>query len=218
MNFTQELYLSSKDIWDSYYEHPFVDGIGKGTLDKEKFKFYIIQDYLYLLDYAKIFALGVVKSDNEKDMQMFSTLTNGILNSEMGIHRVYMQKLGLTSEDIFKHKATLDNLSYTNYMLSVAHTGGVKEITVVVLACLWSYDMIGRELLRRYGSDQEFYGEWIKAYTSDAYEELNKWLFNLVESSTANCTENEKDKLKEIFRNCSIYEYKFWDMAFKGEY
>lgn len=135
MSFANELYLNSKDIWDSYYEHPFVDGIGTGTLDKEKFKFYIIQDYLYLLNYVKIFALGVVKSDNEYDMKQFSLLTDGILNSEMGIHKVYLKKFGLVSDDIIKYKPTLENLSYTNYMLSIAHNGGIKEITVALLAC-----------------------------------------------------------------------------------
>lgn len=217
MSFTQELYLSAKPIWDSYYDHPFVEGIGKDTLSKEKFKFYLIQDYLYLLDYAKLFALGVVKSRSEEDMQKFSNLTDGILNSEMGIHRVYMKKLGLTTEDILINKPTIENLSYTHYMLSVANNYGVKEIAIAVLACMWSYQMIALELSKRYGNTQEFYGDWIKAYTSDSYDSLNKWLFDLVEKSVKNSTIEDKEYLKEIFINCSIYEYKFWDMAFKGE-
>ena len=61
MLFTDVLYENVKDLWTSFYSHPFVDGIGSGKLDKEKFKFYMIQDYLYLLDYAKVYSLGVVK-------------------------------------------------------------------------------------------------------------------------------------------------------------
>ena len=150
MQFTQELYLNAVDVWNSYYPPPFVDGIGNGTLSKEKFKFYIIQDYLYLLEYAKLFALGVIKSKSESDMKQFADLTDGILNSEMGIHKVYMKKLNITDEDISNHKPTLDNTSYTSYMLAVSHSGDIKEIAVAALSCMWSYKMIGDKLKKIY--------------------------------------------------------------------
>lgn len=214
--FSKELYESAKDIWDSYYTHPFVKGIGDGSLDKEKFKFYIIQDYIYLLDYAKLFALGVIKSKNEADMKKFANLTDGILNSEMGIHRIYMKKLGITKESIALEKPTLDNTSYTSYMLSVSHCGDIKEIAVAALSCMWSYEMIGKKLKKIYGCDHEFYGEWIECYSSDRYEELTNWNIELVEKYCKNLSEEEKEHLKTIFINCSIYEYKFWDMPYKG--
>lgn len=214
--FSKVLYESAKDIWDSYYTHPFVKGIGDGSLDKEKFKFYIIQDYIYLLDYAKLFALGVIKSKNEADMKKFANLTDGILNSEMGIHRIYMKKLGITKESIALEKPTLDNTSYTSYMLSVSHCGDIKEIAVAALSCMWSYEMIGKKLKKIYGCDHEFYGEWIECYSSDRYEELTNWNIELVEKYCKNLSEEEKEHLKTIFINCSIYEYKFWDMSYKG--
>ncbi|MGL5543970.1 MAG: thiaminase II [Cetobacterium sp.] len=216
--FSNELYLNAKDIWDSYYEHPFVKEIGENTLEQEKFKFYIIQDYLYLLEYAKLFALGVIKSKNENDMKKFAKLTDGILNSEMGIHRVYMKKLGITEEDIFKVKPTLDNISYTSYMLSVSHCGDIKEIAVAALSCMWSYKMIGDKLKELYGTDQDFYSDWIKTYSSSTYEELTNWNIELVEKYCKNISVEEKKHLKTIFTNCSIYEYKFWDMSYKGSH
>ena len=216
--FSKELYLSAKDIWDSYYEHPFVKGIGENTLEKEKFKFYIIQDYLYLLEYAKLFALGVIKSKNENDMKKFAKLTDGILNSEMGIHRVYKKKLGITEEDIFKVEPTLDNISYTSYMLSASHCGDIKEIAVAALSCMWSYKMIGDKLKELYGTDQDFYSDWIKTYSSSTYEELTNWNIELVEKYCENISAEEKKHLKTIFINCSIYEYKFWDMSYKGSH
>ena len=64
MQFTDELYLEVKDLWEEFCHHPFVDGIGSGKLEQEKFRFYMVQDYLYLLDYAKVYSLGVIKSDD----------------------------------------------------------------------------------------------------------------------------------------------------------
>ena len=80
MRLSEKLYDSVKDLWESYYAHPFVEGIGNGTLDIDKFRFYMIQDYIYLLDYAKVFALGVVKSSKEEDMRFFSELVYSTLN------------------------------------------------------------------------------------------------------------------------------------------
>lgn len=215
--FSKELYESAKNIWDSYYEHPFVKGIGDGSLQKEKFKFYIIQDYLYLLEYAKLFALGVIKSKTENDMKKFASLTDGILNSEMGIHRIYMKKLRINELDISNANPTLDNISYTSYMLSASHCGDIKEIAVAALSCMWSYKMIGDNLKKLYSLNNNFYQEWIDCYCSERYAELTKWNIELVEKYCQNITSAEKEHLKSIFINCSIYESKFWDMSYKGK-
>ncbi|MGL5087900.1 MAG: thiaminase II [Cetobacterium sp.] len=215
--FTEELYFAAKNIWDSYYEHPFLKELGLDTLPKEKFKFYIIQDYLYLLEYSKLFALGVIKSKEESDMKRFAKLTDGILNSEMGIHRVYMKKLGITEAEIQASKPTIDNISYTSYMLSISHCGDLKEIAVAALSCMWSYKMISDKLKELYGDKQDFYGEWIQAYSSDSYDELTNWNLDIVEDCCSNLSEKEKERLKTIFINCSIFEYKFWNMSYKGD-
>ena len=69
MLFTDYLYENSKEVWDKYLEHPFLIELGEGTLDKEKFRKYLIQDYLYLIEYAKVYAMACVKSRNMKDIK-----------------------------------------------------------------------------------------------------------------------------------------------------
>lgn len=215
MKFTNDLYESVKDIWNSYYEHPFVKGIGEGTLDVDKFKFYMIQDYIYLLDYAKVYALGVVKANTEEVMQGFSAMVNNILNGEMSIHRSYMKRIGITSEEVKNTKASLTNLSYTHYMLAVANNGTLAELTVSLLACMWSYLEIGRNLSRIPGStEHEFYGEWIRGYISEEYRKDTQWVIDLVDELADNMSGKEKKRLRDIFINSSRYEYLFWDMAY----
>lgn len=215
MKFSEKLYDSVKEIWQSYYEHPFVKGIGDGTLEVDKFKYYMIQDYLYLLDYAKVYALGVVKADTEEVMQGFSSMVNGILNGEMSIHRSYMRRLGITQEEIKNAKASLDNISYTHYMLAVSHTGNLADLTVSLLSCMWSYLEIGKHLSKIPGStEHEFYGEWIRGYISKEYEELTQWVIDLTDELAKDMSEKELKKLEEIFINTSKYEYMFWDMSY----
>ena len=86
MTLTEELYESAKDIWAGYHEHPFVNGIGDGSLPIEKFRFYMLQDYLYLYDYAKVFALGVVKAKEPSMIRRFSAFVEDTLGGEMDIH------------------------------------------------------------------------------------------------------------------------------------
>lgn len=217
MLFTEELYENVKDLWTSFYDHPFVDGIGSGKLDIEKFKFYMIQDYLYLLDYAKVYSLGAIKATDEETMGKFSSLADGILNTEMSIHRNYMQKLGITSEELKNTKMSLSNISYTHYMLAVSYAGGVAEVAVSLLSCLWSYEFIGKHLYNKYGIQDNFYADWIKGYISDDYHKLNEWLLALVNKHAEGISAAQKEKLIDIFVNTSRYEGLFWDMAYKGE-
>lgn len=218
MNFSDTLYESVKDIWNSYYVHPFVRGIGDGTLHKDKFKFYMIQDYIYLLDYAKIYALGVVKAETEEVMQGFSNMVNDILNGEMNIHRSYMKRLEINSEEIKNTSASLANISYTNYMLAVSQKGTLGDVAVSLLSCMWSYLEIGRNLSKIPGAlEHKFYGDWIKGYISKEYEEETLWLLDLVNNIAKHLSEKELDRLKEIFVNCSKYELMFWDMAYNKE-
>ena len=79
MNVSQRLYEKALPIWESYYQHPFVHGIADGTLPVEKFQFYMIQDHKYLMQYAKVFALGLIKADQESDMRLFSGLITATL-------------------------------------------------------------------------------------------------------------------------------------------
>ncbi|MHC6180407.1 thiaminase II [Clostridium sp. JNZ X4-2] len=216
MKTSMKLYDSVKDIWDSYYQHPFIKGIADGSLEIDKFKFYMIQDYIYLLDYVKIYALGVVKSNEEITMRGFSKMVDNILNGEMNIHRAYMKRLGIGKKDIENTRASIENISYTNYMLSVSQMGDLMDLTASLLACMWSYYLIGKKLSKIDGAAQhEFYGQWIRGYASEDYERETRWTIDLLDHMTEDISREKFKRLKEIFINTSKYERMFWDMSYK---
>ena len=216
LSVSARLRQAADPVWEQCLHHPFVTGIGAGTLDVEKFRHFMLQDYLYLFDYARVFALGVVKARAPELMRTFSQNVDAILNGEMNIHRAYMQRLGITEEQVFAVKPALDNLSYTNYMLSVAHTGGPMEIVASILACSWSYAEIGQALAQIPGAAAHpFYGEWIQGYASEDYTATNQALIELMDELAAGATEDQIAHLTDIFVNCSRYELGFWDMAWE---
>lgn len=203
-------------IWKKCMEHPFVRGIGDGSLEMEKFRYFMLQDYLYLFDYAKIFALGVVKARDPALMRTFAKNVDAILDGEMEIHRAYMKRLGITEEQALSAQPALDNLSYTHYMLFVAESGTPLEITASILACSWSYAEIGQALAAVPGAtDHPFYGEWIRGYAGADYAATNDALLSLMNDLAKDASAAQLERLTEIFVNCSRYELGFWDMAWE---
>lgn len=151
-------------------------------------------------------------------MRTFSANVDAILGGEMKIHRAYMERLGITEEQVFAVRPALSNTSYTNYMLSCAAAGGTAEIIAAILSCSWSYAEIGSRLAAIPGTaDHPFYGEWVRGYAGEEYQRTNDALVELMDQLAEGCTEAEYRRLEEIFVNCSRYELGFWEMAWTLE-
>ncbi len=217
MTTTERLLNASKEIWEAYHEHPFVQGIADGSLDKEKFKYYMIQDYLYLIDYTKVFAIGAAKASDLSAMKLFAGYTHAILDGEMDIHRAYMARLGITPEEAEHADVALDNLSYTSYMLRVAYEEGQAEVAAAILSCAVSYEVIARKIVEDHPEalNHPFYGEWVSGYAADAYHEENQVLIDLMNRLSEGYSEEQLKHLEEIFMACSRYEMAFWNMAWE---
>ncbi|MBE2975678.1 thiaminase II [Priestia megaterium] len=214
MKFSERLYEKLQPIWRRNHNHPFVQGMGDGTLEKEKFRFYMIQDYLYLIDYAKLFAIGAVKATDVQTMGKFAALLDSTLNEEMSLHREYAKKFEISEKELEKAQPSPTTLAYTHYMLHVGQSGTLAELVAALLPCMWSYWEIGKELSEKPGAENEFYREWIEMYSSEEFGELATWCINLFDSLTEDKSEAELEKLEEIFLNTTRFEYMFWDMAY----
>lgn len=210
---------AAKDIWAEYLTHPFVLGLADGSLDAEKFRFYLLQDYLYLFDYAKVFAQGVVKAREPEVMRAFASYVESILNGEMDIHKGYMARLGISEEQAVQVKPSLANQSYTAYMRAVAAEEGPAEIMAAVLSCAISYEHIAKWIVAHYpdAEHHDFYGEWVRGYASEDYASGNAALIDLMEKLAEGYSEARLQRLTEIFVDCSRFEGMFWDMAWKME-
>ncbi|MEB2265477.1 thiaminase II [Priestia megaterium] len=214
MKFSERLYEKLQPIWRQNHNHPFVQGMGDGTLEKEKFRFYMIQDYLYLIDYAKLFAIGAMKATDVQTMGKFAALLDSTLNEEMSLHREYAKRFEISEKELEKAQPSPTTLAYTHYMLHVGQSGTLAELVAALLPCMWSYWEIGKELSEKPGANNEFYREWIEMYSSEEFGELATWCINLFDSLTEDKSEAELEKLEEIFLNTTRFEYMFWDMAY----
>jgi len=219
MSFSRGLKAKATKVWEDGYNHPFVQELGKGTLDKEKFKFYLLQDYLYLLQYAKVFATAVLKSDTEEYMTNFSKTQHYILAGEMEVHRGYMKDFGILPQEVETVKSSLYNRSYTANMLSYGLTGGLAEVLAAVFPCAWTYADYGKRLKKQYADklDGNYYKYWIENYASDEFSDSFEWFYNALDKLVANMSDEQREKIAEIFISSVEFEFLFWDMAYKQQ-
>lgn len=131
--FSDRVFERVKPLWNSYLEHPFVKGIGEGNVDEEKFKHYMKQDYIYLIEYSRVFAIGAAKAHNLKTMTMFANLLSGTMNYEMDLHREYAARFGISNEELEATEPSATVTAYTSYMLNKAQNGGVEN----AIASVW---------------------------------------------------------------------------------
>lgn len=219
MRFSQRLYERVQVIWEQTHQHPFVQGLGDGSLPVDTFKFYMKQDYAFLIDYAKLFALGAMKAKDLDTMTQFAKLLHETLHGEMELHRQYAEQFGISRNELANTKPTPINLAYTRYMLQVAHNGSLEELISSLLPCMWSYWEIGKSLLKSHPSSvsHPLYGNWVRMYASSEFGELAQWLIGLLDDLAEGKPERELALLEEHFLNTSRFEYMFWDMVYQGQ-
>lgn len=214
MTFSNSVYERVEPIWESYLEHPFVKGIGEGTVDKEKFIHYMKQDYVYLIEYSRVFAIGATKATDLEMMTLFANLLHGTMNFEMDLHRQYAKEFGITAEALEATEPSATMTSYTSYMISQAQLGGVENAVAAVLACAWSYNWIGKKLATWPGAtDHPLYGKWVQMYSSDGFTQIAEDCRKLLDRIAEGKSTEELARLEEIVVKTSYFEYMFWDMA-----
>ena len=217
MGFCDELMRGSQGIWAREKEHPFVVGLGAGTLDDARFRFYLEQDYLFLIEYAKVFALAATKSAELETMAYFAQLCADTLNTEMALHRSYCAEFGITPAELEAARPAQTTSGYTGHLLQVAVRGGIADIIAAVLPCQWGYYEIARHLQERGMPAEPRYCRWIEMYASAGFAEYGRWLRERMEHLAPYLAPEHKRRLKAIFHDSSRWEYLFWEMAWRRE-
>ncbi len=211
---SESLFNEARPLWDKIVNHPFVVELYKGTLPIEKFKFYTIQDYNYLIGMMRTFSLIAAKSEPEVAAKALE-LAYADATVEMENYKRLLDKLGLSFEEVVRTTPAPTNTAYMNFLIATASLGSPLEGLVATLPCFWSYQYIAevhKDLLEY--NPNPLYREWASVYLSYEYKHIVEELKRLVDRLYE---ESKYEKLKALFITGSKYEYLFWDMAYKME-
>ena len=139
MGYSDELWARHEPIWRAVHDHPFVSGIGDGSLPVERFRYYVEQDYVFLLEYSRVLALAVAKGGALPSMARFAELLHATLNVEMALHRGYAGRFGIAEDALARVVAAPTTYAYTRHLLATAYAGSLAEIFHLSARYEWAF-------------------------------------------------------------------------------
>lgn len=172
----QKLWDQNANLVVDCLNHPFVRGLGDGTLDTEAFRSYVAQDAFFLQAFTRAYALALAKSRNMKQAQTFHGLIGGVLD-ELKLHAGYAKELDIKLDTVRPFPATL---AYTNFLLARAWHGELAEILAAMVPCMKLYHHIGTSLLPQLHPTHP-YKDWIQSYSSPEFDVLCRKLEELLD-------------------------------------
>jgi len=184
MSLSQTLWQDNQDLAEASLQNPFVQGIGDGSLPKEKFAYYVGQDAFFLEAFARAYSIAAAKAPDWESFQTFHTLAEGVLQ-ELNLHQSYAESWNVDIKTVEPGSATRQ---YTDFLLATAWSQPVGVTAVAMSPCMRLYAYLGQQLLAKSGNPTHQYQDWIATYSSDEFEPLAKQLETIVDQYSADTT------------------------------
>ncbi len=217
--FRDHLRESADPIWRDIFAHPFIQDLGEGTLSRERFRFFVEQDYLYLNVFAKVLLLVGAKAEDIDTLAMFADHASGVARVEHTLHERYAELLGMAPDDLKRVRKARVTREYTGHLLEVARTGNLAEGVASVLPCYWIYREVGLMLGGQAGTAADpggnFYADWVAAYASERFARSTSQQLELADRLGREASEPVRRRMRGHFVASSRYEHAFWDQAYR---
>ncbi|MTI45653.1 thiaminase/transcriptional activator TenA [Roseibium hamelinense] len=219
MHLFSRLKADASGDWASYVEHQFVHELGTGELPKSSFRHYLVQDYLFLIQFARAYALGIYKSPTPQDMRQSLEGVKAIMDVELDLHLELCASWGMSREDIENAPEAAQTIAYTRFVLEAGMAGDLLDLQVALAPCIIGYAEIGKGLAEKHGQtlDGNPYKRWIEEYSGSTYQnlaaEFGAWI-----DATAGVylTEARVPRLRKLFAKASQLEADFWQMGLEA--
>jgi thiaminase/transcriptional activator TenA len=219
MSFFERLKSAASAEWRAYTEHPFTDGLADGSLSEAAFRHYLVQDYLFLIEFARAYALSVYKSPELADMREAAAGLAAILDVEMNLHIKLCAGWGLSPDDLEHAPPAVEMLAYTRYVLDAGMRGDLLALKVALAPCVIGYAEIATRLARLPNAQASTnpYRDWIAEYAGAPYQEVAAKAEAQLENLAGRyATPAREAELIAIFREATRLEADFWEMGWRA--
>ena len=216
--FSDRLFSAAEEAWQESMKKQFLLEMADGTLSPERFQYYMLIDYLYLIEYIKTLRI-IEERSGKPEIKSFLHDTIGVTEEELErVHFPNMVQLGITGEDIAETAMPQKIDDYIHYMRSLALERPVIESLTALLNCSWAYAYIAEHMIKRYGEKirNSRYRDWFLAYTRQDYIDSNQAWVDMVDLLAEALEEEKQEELCRIFVTCAGYENDFWDTVYHG--
>lgn len=216
MGFCDEIWADVAPLRQAILVHPFLTALADGTLPRDSFQHYIVQDSLYLAEYARVLAIAAARAPSPAGRLEFSDGAKVAVQVEEGLHQAFFAQFGVTAAMAQAAEPTPACLGYTSYLASLAATRSYEELIAGILPCFSVYWEVGCAIKPRATSPNP-YAPWIDTYADPGFGEATDRVRALVDEAAAATTPALREAMIRAFRNATRYEWMFWDSAWRLE-
>jgi thiaminase/transcriptional activator TenA len=216
MKFTDELWRSIEPIYAAILRQPFIAGLTDGSLPRESFEFYAVQDALYLREFARALSVAAARAPADDWIIMFNEHAANALRVERALHEGFFREFGLTPAEVSATPLAPTNQAYCSYLLAVAYGAPFHENVAALLPCYWIYWEVGKAL-ERAGSPDALYARWIATYAADEFGAVVRAVLGVVDTLAARLDDGERAAMQRHAVTTARYEWMFWDMGYRRE-
>lgn len=209
----EKLRAESAENWERCVGHDFVRGLGNGTLPEECFRYYLAQDYLFLIHFSRAYALSAYKSETLAELKTSINACQAILEVEMGLHVEFCRGWGLSEDEMESTDEQTATMAYTRYVLECGLSGDILDLHVALSPCLLGYAEIGLALSKTKVEGNP-YQPWIDMYAGEEYQRVAANFAKFVEEIVFRRGGLDRlESLNRIFTQSVRLEIAFWEQG-----
>jgi thiaminase (transcriptional activator TenA) len=211
--FSEEAWERNAGLRAAIHRLPFNTELAAGTLMPDRFRFYILQDAIYLGEYARVLALAAAKAPDTMTGQWLAGASGEAIAVERALHGRYLAEFGVAPETAAAAEPSPDCLAYTSFLLATAHQQPWEVLIAAVLPCFWIYWDVACAITRD-AAPQNPYRAWIDTYADPRFGDAVHRVIDIADRAADTATPARRASMLDAFRRCAQYEYLFWDGAY----
>ncbi len=216
MSFTEEAWERISPLYAKILNMPFNQELGAGTLSRERFIHYMLQDAHYLIYFGKALAVTGARSANPDSMIQLIHSAEECVVVERALHEGFFKDFGIDADQAAATKPSPTCSHYIHYLLSTAYNASYEVSVATLLPCFWIYWKVGKHLLTIARPDNP-YQAWIDTYADDEFADGVKKIIKTTDQLAAATTASMRVDMMEAFERASMLEWMFWDSAYRLE-
>ena len=213
MKWSEKVWSEALPVYNDIINMPFITELAAGTLDVEKFKYYLQQDAHYLEYFARALAIIAAKTREIDTMLDFIRFSEGAIVVERALHDSYFKDYNL------QERAAMSPAChhYVHYLQSTVYMADNAIGMAAVLPCFWIYKKVGDHILSIANIENNPYQNWIATYAGEEFGQLVDKAIAICDLAAEKATFEQQELMGEAFLNASRLEYLFWDSAYRLE-
>ena len=216
MSFSQDAWQQIEGLYAAILELPFNQELAAGTLTRERFTFYMLQDAQYLTYFARALAVTAARAPDADALIQFAGSAREAVVVERALHAGFFKQYGITPAEAEATEPSPTCSHYTHYLLAVAHNAPYEVSVAALLPCFWIYWEVGKHLLE-IAQPNNPYQAWIDTYADEAFADGVKKVIAISDQVAAGATPGTRADMLQAFVRASQLEWMFWDSAHRLE-